>query len=66
MVSQNQLKRRRNEGVEMFMCPDNHVQNNPYKILFGQEELNRDISEAIVYKNVAEEISKALKKFESI
>ena len=50
----------------MFMCPDNHVQNNPYKILFGLEELNRDISEAIVYKNVAEEISEALKKFESI
>ena len=31
------LNAHRNEGVEMFkMFPDNHVQNNPYKVLFGQ------------------------------
>lgn len=29
-------------------------------------EMNRDILEAIVYKNVAEEINEALKKFESM
>jgi hypothetical protein len=32
------INARRNEGVKMFKTfPDNHVQNNPYKILFGQE-----------------------------
>src|SRR5438128_804815 len=31
------LNAHRNEGVQMFkMFPDNHVQNNPYKVLFGQ------------------------------
>jgi predicted ester cyclase len=31
------LKTHRNEGMEMFkIFPDNHVQNNPYKVLFGQ------------------------------
>jgi predicted ester cyclase len=29
----------RSEGTEMFkIFPDNHVQNNPYKVLFGQGE----------------------------
>ena len=33
------LNAHRNEGVEMFKrFPDNHVQNNPYKVLFGQGE----------------------------
>jgi predicted ester cyclase len=31
------IKAHRNEGVEMFKTfPDNHVKNNPYKVLFGQ------------------------------
>jgi len=33
------LESHRNEGVQMFkMFPDNHVQNDPYKVLFGQGE----------------------------
>ena len=33
------LSAHRNEGVQMFkMFPDNHVQNNPYKVLFAQGE----------------------------
>ena len=33
------LEAHRNEGVEMFKTfPDNHGQNNPYKVLFGQGE----------------------------
>ena len=31
-----------------------------------EREMNRDILEAIVYKDIAEEINTALKKFESI
>ena len=31
------LNAHRNEGIEMFkIFPDNHVENNPYKVLFGQ------------------------------
>ena len=31
------LNAHRNEGIEMFkIFPDNHVENNPYKMLFGQ------------------------------
>jgi len=31
------IKAHQNEGVEMFKTfPDNHVENNPYKVLFGQ------------------------------
>jgi hypothetical protein len=31
------LNAHKNEGVEMFkIFPDNHVENNPYKVLFGQ------------------------------
>jgi hypothetical protein len=33
------LNAHRNEGVEMFKAlPDNHVKNNPYKVLFGQRD----------------------------
>jgi predicted ester cyclase len=33
------LSAHRNEGVQIFkMFPDNHVENNPYKVLFGQGE----------------------------
>ena len=33
------LDAHRSEGIEMFkIFPDNHVQNNPYKVLFGQGE----------------------------
>lgn len=31
------IKAHQNEGVEKFKTfPDNHVENNPYKVLFGQ------------------------------
>jgi predicted ester cyclase len=31
------LETHRKEGIEMFkIFPDNHVENNPYKVLFGQ------------------------------
>jgi predicted ester cyclase len=31
------IKAHQNEGVEMFKTfPDNHFENNPYKVLFGQ------------------------------
>jgi hypothetical protein len=33
------LNAHRNEGVEMFkIFPDNHVQNDPYRELFGQDD----------------------------
>jgi len=33
------LAAHRNEGIEMFrIFPDNHVANDPYKVLFGQGE----------------------------
>jgi predicted ester cyclase len=33
------LEAHRSEGVQMFKTfPDNHVQNNPYRVLFGQGE----------------------------
>jgi predicted ester cyclase len=33
------LNAHRNEGIEMFRTfPDNHVQNNPYKTLFAQDD----------------------------
>jgi predicted ester cyclase len=33
------LNAHQNEGVQMFKTfPDNHAQNNPYKVLFGQGE----------------------------
>ena len=37
--STNYITAYRNEAMEMFkIIQDNHAQNNPYKILFGQEE----------------------------
>lgn len=33
------LAAHKNEGLEMFrIFPDNHVDNDPYKVLFGQDE----------------------------
>ena len=35
----NGITAHQSEGAEMFKTfPDNHVQNNPYKVLFGQGE----------------------------
>jgi len=40
----------RREGIQMFKTfPDNHVENNPYRVLFGQNEWTCSIAMACWY-----------------